>query len=157
MKLKSDAVAVVTLEPKIMQALIFDIDGTLLHSSAEDDRLYRLAVEQVLALETGADAPASESLREVLEKPVAMLASSPTELALARASISSRIPSASLIRRSFSPSLRLIASSMIPMDRLIRDSISPSLRAMAARRSRSATWSFSRPYAPLRTRFTVEM
>ena len=31
-----------------MQALIFDIDGTLLHSSAEDDRLYRLAVEQVL-------------------------------------------------------------------------------------------------------------
>ncbi|MBT8078362.1 MAG: HAD family hydrolase [Gammaproteobacteria bacterium] len=31
-----------------MKALIFDIDGTLLVSSAEDDRLYRRAVGQVL-------------------------------------------------------------------------------------------------------------
>lgn len=31
-----------------MEAIIFDIDGTLLHSSGDDDRLYRIAVETVL-------------------------------------------------------------------------------------------------------------
>jgi beta-phosphoglucomutase-like phosphatase (HAD superfamily) len=32
----------------IVQAIIFDIDGTLLRSSGDDDRLYRLAVQSVL-------------------------------------------------------------------------------------------------------------
>lgn len=56
------------------KAVIVDIDGTLLHSAADDDRLYRLAVEKVLGKvvlrETLVDYPQVTDtgiLRQILE------------------------------------------------------------------------------------------